>query len=534
MKKSVLLKTSSANDVAENGNVVSITGLVPIAKNSIANITQFKYHAEVVQVLTFTTTSETPLASTTYQLTYTNPNVRKYGYTQNTWTYSYTTPATITDIGATAALQREYINGKLIAEINAQTTLNYTTAATIANGDGITITDSAGYYPPRLQNATGGRKGATNVTITDGFTNAATVVTVATSPVYQFGDGTWLSQNAPIYSPYFQNFISGQVDTPLTNANPGVPATAGQFYDAFAITSYVISPNSSLIQGQLCLIQQDQIVFVDNGTGSSTANLAGFIAFQRAMMTIMFSLYKTNKGTLYSMFNNGISYATLTGLSVIPTTALAEYIINLGDGQTMSGTPSVVATSAAVAAARIDATNGGLNLAIDAANGKATEVSAHLDTHMDKQFIVGQGTFSMYARIYVDDVSGVDPMVMGFRKKAAYAAALATNTDYATIGLIGAAGDIKSGTQVASGGQVTTDTTLNWADAETHELEVRVASTGVVTWYVDGQQVNKTTTYTFTAGLTVIPFVSELQTADVAANVSVIQFAALPTASWRV
>lgn len=530
----ILLKTSAGTDVLESGNRVTIKGLNPIAKNSIVDIKQFKYHAEVVQVAvvnTPTAGAETPLPNHVYTVEFENANTRKGGFTQNIHTYSFTTPATITDLGATAALQMEAINANLITKINADSANNYVTAVTVGGGLGITITDAAGYYPPRIGNVTNGRKGATSI-VMKGYSYATSVVTITTAAVYQFGDGTWLANNATVFSPYFQNYVSGSIDTP--KAIDGSSAVAGQFYDAFAISSSVMIASSTGMQNQLAITTQTQVVFVDNGTGASTTNLAGFIAFQREMLRLTFSLYKSNKGTVYAMFNNGISYATLTGLSVIPTTALAEYIINLGDGQTISATPSVVATSAGVAAARLDATNGGLNLAIDAANGKGTEISAHLDTHSDKEFTVGKQEFSFYARIYVDDVSGVDPMVMGFRKKAAYQAALASYTDYATIGLIGAAGDIKTGTNLNSGGQTTTDTTLNWADTETHELEVRVSITGAVTFFVDGQQVNKATSFTFDSGDVMIPFVSELQASDLAANVSVIQMAALPTKDWRI
>lgn len=528
----VLLKTSAATDVLESGNKVTITGLNPIAKNSIVDMKQFKYHAETVQVLTIGTNTETITAGVRYVIKMDNLNVRKGGYTQNELTFAYV--ATAADVSGTQAAAREIVNLALIAQINAQTSTNFMTAATSTGGAGFTVTDSAGYYPPRLGNVTSGRKGASLLVFGGGFTSASTV-TVTTPAVYQFGDGTWLSQNATVFSPYFQNYVSGSYTNPKTV--DGADPVAGQFYDAFAITSTVMQPNSVGMMDQLVITPQSQIVFVDNGTGASTTNAAGFLTFQRAMLRLMCSALPRSAKNMHSFFDSIPHYATLTGLSVIPTTALAENGIDVGEGQNFSFTPSVVATTAANAMPIIDSTNGGLNLANDAASGKSLELSAPLSGFSGKEYVVGKEEFSIYARIYVDDVSGVNPMIVGFRKKAAYVAAIASNDSYVGIGIVGTSATqaIKTQSIVATNASTPVDSGKTWADGATHELEVRVDITGVASYYVDGQLVAPPATYnTLTAGMIVIPFISELQTADVAANVSVRELISLPTKSWRI
>jgi len=536
IRKSALLLTSSQNDVQRSGRSLNITGLDSINFNFVRDIKQIKYKAEVSQVVTVGASSYTPTASTLYKVEIVDVQAKREGFTGRTHVYGYLTPPVITTIGSTAALQREFIHLAIIAKINADTGANHAVAASLLTGTGFTITDTAGYFPANTNGGSGLRKGANQifpVTNSDGTGFVAGDVSLTTAAVYSFGDGTKLNADTPIVSAYFQNLVQGSLQAPVTIDNKY--ATAGQFYDAFVISSLTIAA-AHAVSDQFALVPQEFVVFVDNGTGAATTNAAGFATFQRAMLREIFALYKGNVKAMTSTFDSLPTYATLTGLSVIPTTALAENTIDLGEGTTLSFTPSIIATSAAVAMPIIDTTVGGLNLAHDAASGKGSELSAHLSAKINREYIIGKDVFSLYTRIYVDDVSGVNPMLAGFRVKAAYAAAVATNTDYAAIGIIGTAATqkIQTATQVASGGQTTTDTTKTWADTETHELETRVDIGGNVTWYVDGQQVLAGTAYAFAAAAVVIPFVVELQTADVAANVNILELASLPTNYWRI
>jgi len=533
--RSVLLKTSSNNDVQHSGGTLSITGLADgIRYNDILDFKQIKQRAEVVRVSTVTVVAATaPTVNTTYTISIKDPNRRSEGYTGYSRRYAFTTPPVLTTMGATAALQNEYITLRLVAAINEDSS-NFVSATSLLLGTGFTITDDAGYYPARLNGGSGGRKGTSSivaVTNADGTGYVQSQIADTTSAVYSFGNGARMLQDMPVLHAYSGNIISGEYDTPV--AVDGTFAVSGQLYDAFYVNS-LCTQSAHAVTDQIAHAFQTDIVFVDNGTGASTTNRAGFLTFQRAMLREIWSLYTNNVKGIWSTFDDGVTYATLTGLSVIPVTALAENTIALGNGETLSFTPSVAATTAAVAAPRLDATNGGLNIAIDAANLAGTEISAQLNTFSNREYTVGKDVFSIYARIYVDDVSGVNPLIVGFRKKAAYAAAVASYTDYVGIGLVGGAGVVKTQSIVGSVASTPVSSTVTWADTETHELEIRVNLAGVASYFIDGKPTTPPATLnTLTAGTIVIPFVSQIQTADVAAAISIREIASLPTTSWR-
>jgi hypothetical protein len=72
-------------------------------------------------------------------------------------------------------------------------------------------------------------------------------------------------------------------------------------------------------------------------------------------------------------------------------------------------------------------------------------------------------------------------------------------------------GNITIETILNGGSTTSTDTTDNWADAATHELEVRVSAAGVVTYKIDDAAPTVTAAFTFDAGEVLIPFMFFLQ-----------------------
>ncbi len=542
--KNIILKTSAASDVQDIGNIVSITGLDPILKNSISDIVQNKYKAEVVQVLTFVTSSEIPVANTTYSITQENVNVRKNSQTQNQYTSTYTTPNDITTIGATAALQREFINVQLINQLNALTPQSYNSAVTSTGGAGIVITDSAGYYPSNKDGV--GRKGASAFAITSGFANISTVISVTTAPVYQFGDGTYLAGVTAVYAPYFGgNIIAGSADTPMTAGTKTTipaPATAGQFYDCFSIASYTLGASSVGMQdGAMTIRQQLQQVWVDNGTGSSTTNLAGFVAFQREMQRLIFGLYKNNPATIYDFYDGALiasaTYPT-TGAAITTTDNVVmaaqgsqggEWYINPIGAHTLL-TPIV--------------STGGLQLYLDVTTQEGIEKSPANLTQCPKEVIVGQTAATYYGRVTFTGIAATDwkTFSFGFRKKAAYAvdqtAYEAASVATAAIGVpidTGVAPVLNIITGPGSAGVLTnTSTVVSPAAGSTHDLLLKLNIDGTVQFFVDG--VDKTSllaaSYKFTAGVHVMPFISFRYGAGAAANPIVVQDAFIPSVNW--
>jgi len=97
------------------------------------------------------------------------------------------------------------------------------------------------------------------------------------------------------------------------------------------------------------------------------------------------------------------------------------------------------------------------------------------------------GAFFVRWRFKIADVSGVDEWMVMVRKVQAFQTAHTGYTDYAAIGIFTAANpaDVKVKTRLNSGTAVTTDTLFNWADGETHELEIRVDGAGRATFKIN-------------------------------------------------
>jgi hypothetical protein len=232
--KSLLSNTTAGTEVQYSGGEISIAGLDAVKLSRVINFSQINYRAEVAQVITIGATAYTPAASTPYSVEIGDVNVRDHGYTSALKKFSYTTPDDITTLGGSAALQREAITLKLVAEINAGSP--FVTAATLTGGNGFTITDKAGYYPYNRQ-GNNGRQGASvvrPVTNTDGTGFAASNFVLTTAAVYEFGTGLNLLNNAPVYDYMTGNLISGEIETPLTAS--GATAVSGQKYNMFNIS----------------------------------------------------------------------------------------------------------------------------------------------------------------------------------------------------------------------------------------------------------------------------------------------------------
>lgn len=522
IKESVLLKTSSANDVQCSGGVISITGLKPVSKKNITSIKQVKYRAEVAQVITVGGTAYVPTDNTTYSVVVTDPFRVYAGYQESQKKYSYTT-GTVTGVAAT---DRETIHVALVAKINADAS-NHAVAATLGGGAGFTVTDDGGYYPVFAQNMTNvkGINMVYTVTNSDGTGFTDDNFTTTTAGVYSYGVGANLLAEKPVLDYVYGNLISGVLYAPpVTTA--GVGATSGQNYDGFVIES-LKEADAIGVTGQYAYVERVQTVFVDNGTGSSTTNLTGFNAFERSMLDLLFSTYSEDQRAIIFMGNTApVCQGLGTGLP--GGTTLDENVVNFGNGFSTHYYPLGTATIVSLTGSNL-----GIVCKLDETNGEGVELSAPTWANSLKNFVVGQTAASIYTKINVNDVSGLNPMWVGFRKQAAANATYTSYTDYAFVGLGNATGDIYTSTENDGGGNTNTDTTQNWADNETHTLEVRVDINGAVTFKIDGYAPTVTQAFSFDAGDTLIPvFCYALQTADIGTP-AVLEGAFLTTDSWR-
>lgn len=532
-QESVLFRASSGTDVQSSGGILNVAGLpTGTQKSRITSFQQLKYHAEVVQVVKIGGTAYIPTGGTQYTIEIGDVTRRRNGAQEPLTRYTFTTPTDITTLGATAALQSEAIHAGLVLLINAKSPSNFVTAASAGGGAGINITDLPGYYPVFNQ-TTRMRNGQSTVLPCQnpddtGF--LATNVSITTQAVYSFGVGADLVASIPVIDALYGGLLSGYLYGLMNGIAPktaaGLPAVSGQNYDAFIINS-LTNAQAHNQRGQLALVPKMQAVFVDNGTGSSTANLAGFQSFERAMLHHLFDTYKADQSTIVFMGDTGPTCGGLnTGLPSGVT--LAENFIQFGNGFSTHYYPLGTATLVA-----LTSTNSGIGCVLDATAGEGVELSAPTWTNSLKSAVVGKTAFSIYCKITIDDVSGLNPMWVGFRLQEAANATYTAYNSYALVGLGNATGDIFTSIELAGGGNTNTDTTQNWADTETHTLEVRVDINGAVTFFIDGYKPTVTQAFSFTAGQIILPvFCYALQASDIGTP-SVLEGAFLPTDNWR-
>jgi hypothetical protein len=174
-----------------------------------------------------------------------------------------------------------------------------------------------------------------------------------------------------------------------------------------------------------------------------------------------------------------------------------------------------------IIAPRMTAT--GLNIALDQANNEGAEYNfGAARTNSQHAFTIGtSAAFRMDVTLTVADVSGCEPLLIGFRKSEANNATMTSYTDYASIGLdnVAVVGNVVISTELNSGGTTNTDTTDAWADAASHKLSVLVSASGVVTYLIDDVAPTATAAFTFDSTDVVVPFIHFLNGADIAGDV---------------
>lgn len=148
-------------------------------------------------------------------------------------------------------------------------------------------------------------------------------------------------------------------------------------------------------------------------------------------------------------------------------------------------------------------------------------------TNPAMSFVIGTDEFFIRATFNIHDVSGTD-LWLGFRKNIAFVAnvgawgtavPVATYLDMATVFYDGtatvAAGKTQTQTTVGGATAVTTDMSLATADDGTYTAEIQVDLGGNARYLFNGASNTAAVAYQFTSGLTVVPFMAFLNTADV-------------------
>lgn len=531
VQESQLFTTSLASDVQVSKGCLKIGEMSKTKLSLISDFVQVKYRAEVVQVYTVTTSSITPAGATYYTIEFGDTNRQRGGQQEALKRVSYLTPSDITALGANAALQREAINLELIDLINEWTDSYYVTAATLTGGAGITITDSAGYYPVNAQGMTN-RLGASFVQAcrnSDGSGFVGTEAAITTAAVYSFGVGADLAAWNPVLDQMWGNLISGYQGGTAPKTAAGAYATSGQKYDGFAVVSLTETPIATSVRTQTAYMPKIQIAYCDNGTGSSTTNLTGFKAAERAFHKVIVSLYSEDPSTTQEWFDRPIVFQDPLGAAPTGTADTLGWQLSPYSSlnRTNIGTQTVVAPV-------LDGTGLLLDQDNDAADGSHT--SANQQALSDCSFIVGKTPFSVVGRVVAADWTDTQFMV-GLRKKAAYAADYNNYTDLAAIGGGAADGDsITTQGILNNAATVATDSGTDFVDAASMLLRIDVALNGTVSAYFASASGGwtsvpiysvGTTTLVFDAGDEMIPFYQHVNIGSGDPGVSIGEFFAV-------
>lgn len=180
-------------------------------------------------------------------------------------------------------------------------------------------------------------------------------------------------------------------------------------------------------------------------------------------------------------------------------------VVPLGAGQTL---PPVVVSN-------------GLNIGGDQVDTEGYEVFSHFAGATGSPFCVGNDpAFFFECKLLVADVSGLNPLLVGFRRAMVNKATYTDYTDYAAVGFDAADGTLSILTG-NDGVDVATDTTQSATDATALTIRVNVSAAGVVTYRINGAAPTVTAAFTFDDGDPLIPFVHSINSADLAGEVAI-------------
>lgn len=487
LTKSALLTTSASTDVGRSGGVVSITDLLPFDIDKMLAANQRIYRAEVQQVITVDLGTVALAANTRYSIKIGNVLNEYEGGQVALKTYAWTS-------GSVAPGALTTIADGIVAAINNTAVNNYVSAVRAANT--IVITDDAGYYPIRPA----GRAGPSTVLIVDtaGVMSGSTN-TVTTAGVVGYGVGTYILSNVPVKDPMTGNLTSGELDTPTG-------AVAGQFYDGFIVT-YAKEVNHQAVSGLRAEKVLRQLIYVDNGTGASVANLAGYVAFLREFERLIYHNYTKDSNSTVSFIDTAPSFSGETNSGVPTGTGGDVNTVHFQDGQIDY---SVIATQTILCPTW---TTTGLNIMQDLTANDGTEYSASVQAIGPVEYVVGQDVCSFRVTTAAGDITDANPIGIGLRAKAVMGADFTAYTDFAAFAIEDAAGvakDIYIKSNLASAGVVSDDTLVNWGDTTAIVFEVQVDINGLCTFLIDNVDVSsvQTPAFSFAAGTILIPFYS--------------------------
>ena len=159
---------------------------------------------------------------------------------------------------------------------------------------------------------------------------------------------------------------------------------------------------------------------------------------------------------------------------------------------------------------RMDAT-AGLLVSLDLTDNEGAEYNFGARNNAKHAYTIGtDAAFYAELDVYVADLSGVEPLIFGFRKVEANAADYTTYSDFYGLGLNNAtsATNVSIFNQLNTGGVTLTNSGTAWTggDGGTVTLRILVSAAGIITATIDGGAPVTPVAMTFDSGDVVIPF----------------------------
>lgn len=203
--------------------------------------------------------------------------------------------------------------------------------------------------------------------------------------------------------------------------------------------------------------------------------------------------------------NAGDGYGDPTGTAADVNSVYFEGLPGIYADQIVKGTQTILSPV-------INAL--GLDVSQDQTDNDGVEYVFGGNTALSRfAFTVGTDkAFFIKLRFVITDVSGTDDCAVGFRKQEAAQANIDDYDEMAVLNVI--SGNIFTETILNAAATVSTDTTSNWADTETHTLEVRVRGRRAE-YLIDDNPPSGIPAYDFDSGEVVVPFFFFLQASDV-------------------
>jgi len=334
--------------------------------------------------------------------------------------------------------------------------------------------------------------------------------------------------------------VTGAADLTLTSTAGSIPITAGEA-DAAAIALQAASGGLDIDTGLAIIADAAGNIELNSSAGTiligndDVDQNASFATDGERTVTV-----GSTNGAAALVLQAGTGEITMTGtvkeVTAEFTSESGDYIPSIQSSPVMTtavdtgGAPTgatgdvnlmslqngiimeqfIVGAGQTIIAPRMD--SNGLLISLDLVNTEGAEYNfGAARTNSRHAFTIGtDAAFFFEVGLYINDMDGAAPYVIGFRKSEANNATFSSYSDYATIGMIAASSttNIVTATELNGGGQTVTDTTDAWGgDGSTHTLKVLVDATGNVTYTIDGSAPSSSVAFQFDNTDVVVPFI---------------------------